>query len=474
VPDVGARIQRAEPGSFRDRDSRVFVTPEGVFRALSARGLEDFEALRTSALFEQALADGTLVPTELADLAPPEGLLPGSGAAAVLRHERLPFISYPYEWTFGMLRDAALLHLDLLDRALAEELTLKDASPYNVQWRGVQPVFADIGSFEPLRRHEPWIGYRQFCMLFLFPLMLQAYRGVPFHPWLRGSLEGIAPTEMASLLRPRDRLRKGVLMHVALHARLERKHQDTSVKEVKQELKSAGFKPEIVRANVRRMHKLVSGLRWKTKETAWTGYHADNRGYEAEDRRAKEQFVAAAAERVKPRLAWDLGTNDGAFARVVAPHAEHVVAMDFDHETVEHLYRALRAEGETKILPLVSDLTDPSPARGWRGAERQTLEQRGRPDLTLSLALVHHISITRHVPIAEVVDWLASLGGTHVVEFPKRDDAMVVRLLAAKREGGHEDYDLEHFERCLAERFEIRNRLELRSRVLFDAAVREA
>ena len=461
---------RAEPGSFRDRDSRVFVTPEGVFRALSARGLEDFEALRAAPLFGMATDGGTLVRTELTDIQAPD-ILPG-GAAGVLRHERLPFISYPYEWTFGMLKDAAALHLDLLDLAIGQGLTMKDASPYNVQWRGALPVFADIGSFEVLRRNEPWIGYRQFCTLFLYPLMLNAYRGISFQPWLRGSLEGIQPTEMARLLVGRDRFRKGVLTHVALHARLERRYASTSRKQVKQELSSAGFKPEIVQANLRKMRKLVGRLTWKAGQTAWTEYHKDNRGYEEADQQAKQRFVAAAAERAKPRLAWDLGTNDGVFARLIAPHCEFVVASDFDHETVEALYQSLKAEGSTKILPLVVDLTDPSPGRGWRGAERSPLEQRGRPGLTLSLALIHHLSITRNVPIAEVVDWLASLGGTHVVEFPLREDKMVQTLMGAKRDESHPDYDLAHFERCLGERFEIANRLELGTRVLFEAVAR--
>jgi hypothetical protein len=469
MQEVGTR---AEPGSFRDRDSRVFITQDGVFRALSARGLEDFEALRAAPLFEQAIAAGTLVPTELADVTAPD-ILPG-GAAAVLHHERLPFITYPYEWTFGMLQDAAALHLQLIDTAIGQGLTMKDASPYNVQWRGSQPVFADVGSFEVLRRNEPWIGYRQFCTLFLFPLMLQAYRNVSFHPFLRGSLEGIEPTEMARLLVGRDRFKKGVLLHVALQARLERRYATTSRKEVKKEMQSAGFKPEMVQANLRRMGKLVSRLKWKAGQTAWTEYHENNRGYEAEDQQAKQRFVTAAAERVKPRLAWDLGTNDGVFARLVAPHAELVVASDFDHETVEALYQSLKAEGNTKILPLVVDLTDPPPARGWRGAERQTLEQRGRPHLTLSLALIHHLSITRNVPISEVVDWLASLGGTHVVEFPLREDKMVQTLLNAKRDDSHPDYDLAYFERCLGQRFDVVNRLELDSRVLFEAVVRES
>ncbi len=471
MQELGSRV---DAGSFRDRDSRVFLTPDGVYRALSARGLRDFEALGASKLFAQAQQDGSLVRTQLSDLEPPADILP-DGAAAVLEHERIPFVSYPYEWTFGMLRDAALVQLDLLDAAIGESLMLKDATPYNLQFVGARATFVDLGSFEVMRPSEPWIAYRQFCTLFLYPLMLTAYRGVSFQPWLRGSLEGISPVEAAALLSLRDRLRKGVLINVGLLGRLERRQSATSAKDVKRDLAKAGFKPEIVRANVRRMRKLVTRLRWKTSKTAWTHYDDNHRGYEQSELQRKTAFVEAAAERASPSLAWDLGANDGAFARIVAGHAGHVVAMDADHETVEHLYRELRDPGQTQrnILPLVVDLCDPSPARGWSLAERATLTERGRPDFTLSLALVHHLSISRNVPIREVIAWLASLGGTHVVEFPTREDPMVVRLLSAKRDDeSHPDYELGFFEAALGERFEIRNRLALGSRVLFEATAR--
>ena len=180
---------RVEPGSFRDRDSRVVVAPDAVYRALSGTGTEDWQALKASPLFEQLSAEGTLIGTEevgadaLAGVA--AEILP-EGTETVLRHERIPFVSYPYEWTFSMLRDAALLTLDLQIAAFDQELTLKDATPYNVQFRGSEPVFIDVGSFERLREGDPWIGYRQFCMLFLYPLLLQSYKDVPFQPWLRG------------------------------------------------------------------------------------------------------------------------------------------------------------------------------------------------------------------------------------------------------------------------------------------------
>jgi ribosomal protein L11 methylase PrmA len=387
----------------------------------------------------------------------------------VLRHERIPFVSYPYEWTFGMLREAALLQLDLELEALAAGLTLKDATPYNVQFRGSRPAFIDVGSFERLREGEPWAGYRQFCMLYLYPLLLQAHRGVDFQPLLRGSLEGIAPAQAARMFSLRDRLRRGVFAHVALHARLEARSARREGGEVKEEMRKANFRTEMVEANVRRMRKLVERLRWKAGDTAWTGYREQNT-YSDEDAARKTAFVREALARA-PRLVWDVGCNDGAYSRIAAEHAGSVVAFDLDHATVEALYRSLCSEGERRILPLVADIADPSPGLGWRGLERRPLEARGTPDAVLALALVHHVSITANVPLAEFLDWLRSLGASAVVEFPKREDPMVRKLLSGKREASNADYEIGNFERLLAERFSVERREELPSgaRVLYFA-----
>src|ERR671923_1334883 len=374
-------------------------------------------------------------------------------AAAVLEHERIPFVSYPYEWTFAMLRDAALLQLELLRRALDEDLILKDSTPYNVQWRGAQPVFVDVSSFEQLREGEAWAGYRQFCMLFLYPLMLQAYRGVAPQPWLRGSLEGIEPSQARALL---PRFRRGVLSHVVLHDRLEAKHADRR-RDVRAELKAAGFKKELIEANVRRLKKLVERLSPKRGRSEWAGYR-EAAPYSGEDAERKERFVREAGA---ARPAGGLGAKDGRLPRAL--QAEYVLALDGDERVVGELYTALQAGGSQNILPLVVDLADASPARGWRGTERQRLEQRGRPDLLLCLALVHHLAIGRNVPFAELVGWLGTLGARLVVEFAGRDDPMVKRLLAAKRTETHEGYHRDAFEAALRKRFELERREELGS-----------
>ena len=427
-----------------------------MYRALDQEAAADWEAFAASPLS----GDPRIVPTEQVEEAP-------DGWSALLRHERLPFVSYPYEWPFSMLQRAALLQLDLLIASIESGLMLKDATPYNVQWRGTEPVFIDVGSFERLREGEPWAGYRQFCQLQLYPLMLQAFRDVPYHAWLRGSLEGITPVELRNLLGLRDRFRRGVFTHVVLHAKLEARYADRT-SEVKSELRKAGFSKELVLANARRLRKIVGGLDWNGSSAAWSGYGTSNTYGEA-DNEVKASFVRSAAEALRPALVWDLGCNDGRFAEVAGESAQAVVAVDGDHAVIDSLARRLAAKGNTLILPLVADLADPSPGRGWRGAERRAFDDRGRPDLTLALALVHHLAITRNVPLVELVDWLAAPGGSVVVEWVEPTDPQARRLLTPKRDGLHGDYTRAEWERLLAARFDVERTQELNDglRVLY-------
>jgi hypothetical protein len=453
-----------ETGSFRDWDGRVFRTNGRVFRALTSTGLADWEALSASDFYRRFSESGALVGTWPDD----EGVLddvrradPTAGWEAVLGHERLPFVSYPYEWPFSMLKTAALLQLELTSSALAEDLMLKDATPYNVQWRGSQPVFIDVGSFERAREGEAWVGYRQFCTLYLFPLLLEAYRGVPFQPWLRGSVDGISPVDFRALFRRRDALRAGMLRHVFLHANLERRYAARGG-EIREALDEAGFDRRIVRANLEGMTKLVSRLRSPVADSAWRDYDATC-SYTDEDTAAKEEFVRRVVLLRRRGLVWDLGCNDGRFSRIASEGADLIVAVDADRAVVDALFQKLARSGERSILPLVVDLADPSPPIGWRNRERLILTDRGLPELALCLALVHHLSITRNVPLRELVDWLRGLECELVIEFPDREDAMVQRLLSAKRADAHPDYDRATFERRLAERFEIAESIELPS-----------
>ena len=434
---------------------------------LSPAGLENWKALAESRLWRELRDEDLVVATEPVELDAVPELLAGA-PAAVLRHERVPFVSYPYEWPFSMLKDAALLQLGLNQRALRADLTLKDASPYNVQWRGTRPTFIDVGSFERLRAGEPWAGYRQFCMLFLYPLMLQAYKDLPFHAALRGSLDGIDPRYARAALAG-ERFRKGVLSNVVLHARLESRYAAVEGREVRREMQRAGFSTELLAANFGKLEKLVRGLEWKAGETAWTGYGEDNTYDDAATAR-KARFVREAVARRRSRLTWDIGCNDARFARMAAEFADLVVALDADHATMDRVYRQLRDEGREDVLPLVMSVTDPSPDLGWRRRERSSLEGRGTPELALCLAVVHHVCITGNVPVREFLDWLRSLDTALVIEFSDRSDPMVQRLLSGKREGSNPDYEKAVFEQALAARFTIdRSAAVSQTRTLYEA-----
>ncbi len=440
----------------------MFVSHDAVLRTLDPTALEDFEALAATDFYGAALDAGSIVGTTLTDVDP---ATLSSDAAAVLRHDRIPFLSYPYEWSFEMLRDAAALQLDLTAAALAADLTTKDASSYNVQFVGSRPTFIDLGSFERLHASEPWYGYRQFCQLFLFPLMLQAYRDMPFQPWLRGSIDGISPLEARAAMSRWDVMdprKKGTLVHVALHARAERKHAGTD-RDVKADLARAGYKKEITVAQVKGLRKIVDRLRWRRSDSEWSDY-SERGHYSDADLTQKSGFVKSVTAERSRGLVLDLGANDGYFSQVaIDGGADYVVAVDADPLVIDTLYRSLREAGEHRILPLTMNLANPSPGTGWRGRERQAFFERRRPDLVLALAVVHHLSISANVPLDEIVDQFADLGSEVVVEFPGPDDPMVKRLLRNKREGTHRDYSVERFEAAIARRFDVRRREELPS-----------
>jgi len=459
-------LSRVEAGSFRDRHSRVFYRSGTVFRGLSEEALTDWNTLSSTRFFPRLMAEGKLVRTEQA--APAELLNPMIAGewAAVLTHQTIPFISYPYEWSFCMLKDAALLHLELLDAALAEDMILKDASAYNVQWIGTSPTFIDIPSFETLIPGTPWVGYRQFCQLFLYPLLLQAYKDVPFQPWLRGSLEGIEPEHCNNFISTRDLLRPGVLTHVYLQAKFQRTYSKTKRK-VKSDLMAAGFTKNLIQTNLKRLEKLINTLTWTRSKSQWSDY-ADEHGYGDADHEMKQTFVREVAMSRPWGLVWDLGCNTGMFSRIVAEHARYVVAMDADHLAIERFYNALKTERNRTILPLINNIADASPNLGWRGLERKSLTERGRPELTLCLALIHHIVLSANIPLKEFTDWLASLGTNLIIEFVTKQDPMVEVLLRNKADQ-YADYEVGYFEECLAESFAVSRRLPLRSgtRILY-------
>lgn len=460
----------ADPGSFRDRNNRVYDDGERVYRGVSQAALDNWHNLSRTEFFRDFTSQSKLVQTKEAISDSIEG---ANGLAAwpgVLVHERIPFLTYPYEWSFNMLKDAALLHLDILEAGLEQGWTLKDSSAFNVQWIGSRPVFIDIPSLEPYAEGDPWFGYRQFCMMFLYPLMLKAYRGIDFGPFLRSNLDGIDPSLANKILTGWTRFRKGVTTHVSLHARMQEKAAAREIEEARrltedakgtvQERRKFRHSKAMVLGTVQSMRRTVNRMQSPDAQTTWGTYDTGH-SYGDDSFAKKQAFVERHGGSRHRSLVWDIGCNTGTFSRLCEPFADYVVSMDGDAKAIDRLYLNERQRDSSKLLPMIVDLSNVSPNQGWRGAERKALDARGSPDLILCLALIHHMVISANIPMGEFVDWIASLGADAIIEFVSAEDDMS-RMLLRNKVNQYSDYTEAEFERLVSQSFSIEASEELK------------
>ncbi len=434
------------PGSFRDPSGFVFRRGHAIYRQVNEAGREELEAVEASGLYQELVEAGLMVSHRRVDRA----LAASPHAYAVLEPESLPFISYPYEWCFSELQDAALLTLDIQRRALNRGLTLRDASAYNVQFRDARPLFIDTLSFAPYKPGAPWEAYRQFCQHFLTPLALMSTRDPRCGALFRNHLDGV-PLDLGSrLLSFRSLLRPGLLFHIHLHAAAQRKYADASVAAA---TRQRPMSKRALLSLVEGLGATVAGLSCPTTGTQWAGYTSAH-NYTPAALTFKQNVVRDFLARIRPGSVWDLGANTGVFARIACGAASFVAAFDLDHGAVEQNYREVRKRGERRLLPLILDLTNPSPGQGWAHTERMSLAERGPADAILALALVHHLAIGNNVPLEQVAAFLARLAHHAVVEFVPKSDSQVQRLLR-NREDIFPGYTREGFESAFGDHFEV-------------------
>ena len=436
---------RAIGASFRDPAGFVFERDGRLFRQINRGFADEFDAFVSSGLYQRLVDDGALIPH--AECA--QGSVPSPAPALthrIIEPERVGFVSYPYEWCFSQLKDAALTTLSIQSKALEAGFTLRDASAFNIQFHHGRPLLIDTLSFERYREGEPWVAYRQFCQHFLAPLALAAHVDARLSLLLRQFIDGI-PLELAAGMLPfRTRLSPPLFIHLHLHARSQRRFASTtSIK--KRRVSALG-----TRGLVDSLAGAVRGLRWAPAGTEWGDYYADTNYSDAALRR-KADIVREFVARVQPSRVWDLGANTGEFSRIASNNGIPTVAFDVDAAAVEKNYRQARERKETNILPLVMDLTNPSPSLGWDHDERASLAGRGPADLVLALALLHHLAISNNVPLDRIARFLSRLGSALVVEFVPKSDSQVQRLLATRADV-FPHYERAGFEAAFAPYFE--------------------
>ena len=432
----------ANVGSFRDPSGCVYIKNGRVFRTVMPCAAEDFKFVEASGLINSLEKDGLLVQSEIVD---PKILgESASGAHCVLEHPPLPFISYPYEWSFSMLKAAGLAHLNIHLKALEYGVTLSDASAYNIQFVGSKPIFIDRLSFRQYRDGEFWLGHKQFSEQFINPLLLRTLFGIPHNAWYRGTQEGITSQDLVSLLPWWRKLSMTLFKHVVLPATLQKRTSNRMVTEQaklhkQHKLPVSSFSKMLIQLKdwIERLEPLNTG------KTVW-GDYAKSHSYSSDEVREKQAFIAKFVEAVQPQLVWDLGCNTGDYSAVaLKTGAKVVIGFDFDQRALELAFLRAKEEHLT-FLPLFFDAANPSPNQGWAEMERPGMKARASANAILALAFVHHLAISRNIPLPNLIKWLTGLAPQGVIEFIPKSDPMVQQLLSL-REDIFDDYSEERF-----------------------------
>jgi ribosomal protein L11 methylase PrmA len=436
------KLVRPLPGSFRDPSGRVYEVDGRILRTVSDRFAGDFEFVQSTRLLKKLVADQVLLPFERVNTEILGTIT--NNVKYLLEVPRLPFISYPYEWPFPALKAAALLHLKIHLAALEYGVTLKDASAYNIQFRGAQPVFIDHLSFRRYRPGEFWAGHRQFCEQFLNPLLFRAFFGIAYNAWYRGTQEGITAADISRCLKWRHLLCLNVLTHVVLQSFFQRSAENNNVAIKKGNLPAFGLPLVRFRRMLRKLHDWINELKpANTAKTIWRDY-AKTHSYSTQEVQQKRQFVVEFITQKTPGLLWDIGCNTGEYSvSALEAGAEYAVGFDFDQGALDSAFA--RAEEENLAFQtLFLNAANPTPNQGWRELERPGLQARASADAILALAVIHHLVITHNIPLDQLLDWIVNLAPRGVIEFVPKSDPMVQSLLR-HREDIFSDYTKESF-----------------------------
>lgn len=439
--------------SFRDPSGFLFTRNGDLYRQVNHSYRENYDHLMKSGLYDALILDGLLVPHEQSDVLP----LDASSAYKVLKPVAVRFISYPYEWSFSQLKDAALTTLRIQRKALEFEMSLKDSSAFNIQFHHGRPALIDTLSFEKYSAGKPWVAYRQFCQHFLAPLSLGAKRDVRLSQLLRIYIDGL-PLDLASKLLPRSSyLNFGLLSHIHLHAAAQKRYAGKSIEQPKS---ANRMSRNALLGLVDSLESAVEKLRWNPGGTDWGDYY-EAHNYTPEGLEHKRQLVSQYIGEIAPDLVWDLGGNVGMFSRLASERGILTISFDVDPGAVEQNYLQAKRKGEDHLLPLVLDLTNPSASIGWHNHERTSLLERGPADAVLALALIHHLAIANNVSLPQLRDFFYEIGRWLIIEFVPKSDSQV-QILLSTREDIFPDYNQEKFEGVFEEKFQIRSRTQVK------------
>ena len=453
--------------SLRDPSGHVCHVADRIVRVVNREGLSDLQAFLNSASSTEFLTSGRLVNTQFLDSEAIAVILEDNDVrrvceqlpeATIVEHERVAFPSFPYEWPAEMLHAAAELTLDFAESLIEDGLGLKDASPYNVLFRGPRPVFVDLLSFEARDAGDPtWLPFAQFVRTFLFPLLVNKHFGISLSELFTAHRDGLEPEEVFRLLSPLQKLRSPFLTLVSIPVWLSsREEADRDKIYRKRRLSDPARAKFILRGvlrNVRR--KLGATAPRNGRSSVWSEYMEHNR-YSEDYFPLKQTFVSDAMREQQPKKVLDVGCNTGHFSATAARSGASVVAIDYDPVVVGEVWREANANN-LDILPLVVNLARPTPSIGWRNAECPSFLERacGYFDSVMMLGVIHHMLVSERIPLSEIIRLAAELTtDTLIIEFVAPNDPMFRRITRG-RDHLFTNLTKEVFEETCRDHFEI-------------------
>jgi hypothetical protein len=442
-------------GSFRDPSGFVFEDNGKLLRQINQTFAKHFEKLLSSGLYRQLVERDQLIPhTDVKDFSLRKG------AYKIIKPQKIKFLSYPYEWSFGQLQDAALLTLEIQKTALRFGMSLKDASAFNIQFENNQPILIDTLSFEAYQAGSPWIAYRQFCEHFLGPLSLMSYSDVRLAQLMKTYIHGIPLDFVSKLLPHKSYLNIGIVTHIHFHAKSQQSHMLQDGK------RTATLSLNSLYGLIDNLYETTKNLTQRQSTSAWHNYY-DVHSYSAESFSSKKKIVEKIVKQKNVNVVWDFGSNTGIFSQLVSPYVRQVIAFDHDYG-VTHQNYLLQKKYHSSIFPLVMDITNPSSDMGWAQTERMGLLRRGKADLILALALLHHLVIGAGIPFAQVADYFSQVAKMLVIEFIPKEDLQVQQMLS-HRSDVFNDYSETQFLKTFSHyfRFESQHKIAESKRVIY-------
>lgn len=443
-----------ESSSFRDLSGFLFRREGKLYRQINQRYKADFDLLMDSGLYEDLRGRSWLVSHREVDENQSDPL-----CYKTIQPDPIPFISYPYEWCFSQLKDAALRTLDIQLKALEYGMSLKDASAFNIQFKNGKPILIDTLSFEAYHEGAPWVAYRQFCQHFLGPLALMSFRDSRLHHLWQSYIDGLPLDLVASLLPRRAWLNGGLLLHLGMQGQAQKHFASGDSELMTERIKRRRMSKSALVAFIEGLRSTVESLQSPMKKGFWVDYQKLH-NYADKSNFAKQEVVGSMLQRLAPKTVWDVGANTGAYSRLAARYCDVVVSIDMDHDCVEANYKNEPLEPAGTILPLICDLTAPTAALGWNNRERLSLVERASAEVVLALALVHHLAIGNNVPLNSIAQFFAGLGPVLIIEFIPKSDSQVARMLSL-REDIFDNYTKDAFERAFSGFFKIEQRVDI-------------